>query len=74
MKSNEMKQHRVETQEGQKEYYARLTDTLREYIQQRFGFNAMGEMTSSEIIEHLQATGDKTMIRKFHELFKLLIL
>lgn len=66
---NEMKQHRVETQEGQKEYYTRLTDTLREYIQQRFGFNAM-EMTSSEIIEHLQATGDKTMIRELHELFQ----
>ena len=36
--------------EKQKEYYTRLTTTLREYIEQRFGFRAM-EMTSGEIIE-----------------------
>ncbi|WP_394706761.1 BatD family protein [uncultured Bacteroides sp.] len=35
-----------------KEYYTELTDTLRTYIQDRFGFSAM-EMTSSEIIEKL---------------------
>lgn len=36
-----------------KEYYTELTDTIRNYIKGRFGFNAM-EMTSSEIIERLQ--------------------
>lgn len=35
-----------------KEYYTRLTDVLREFINSRFGFNAT-EMTSSEIIERL---------------------
>lgn len=36
-----------------KEYYTELTDTIRNYIKGRFGFNAM-EMTSSEIVERLQ--------------------
>ncbi len=36
-----------------KEYYTELTDALRTYIQDRFGFSAM-EMTSSEIIEKLK--------------------
>ena len=35
-----------------KEYYTELTDTLRVYIKERFGFNAL-EMTSSEIIDKL---------------------
>ena len=38
-------------QKGQpKEYYTELTDALRTYIKNRFGFNAL-EMTSSEIID-----------------------
>jgi len=41
-----------------KEYYTELTDTLRTYIQNRFGFNAM-EMTSSEIIEKLMEVESK---------------
>ena len=52
----------------QKAYYTRLTDTLRKYIEERFGFNAM-EMTSSEIIEHLQQAEDKTMMDELRELF-----
>ena len=35
-----------------KEYYTELTDALRTYIKDRFGFNAL-EMTSSEIIDKL---------------------
>ena len=35
-----------------KTYYTELTDTLRTYIKDRFGFNAL-EMTSSEIIDKL---------------------
>lgn len=52
----------------QKEYYTRLTDTLRKYIEQRFGFNAM-EMTSSQIIEQLQSRGSDDMIAELRELF-----
>lgn len=35
-----------------KEFYTELTDTIREYLSERFGFNAM-EMTTAEIIEQL---------------------
>ena len=45
-------------QKGQpKEYYTELTDALRTYIKERFGFNAL-EMTSSEIIEQLMKIKD----------------
>ncbi len=44
-----------------KEYYTELTDTLRTYIQDRFGFNAM-EMTSSEIIDKLMEVEAKDII------------
>ena len=36
----------------QKEYYTELTEAIRNYINKRFGFNAM-EMTSTEIIDKL---------------------
>ena len=46
-------------QKGQpKAYYTELTDTLRTYIKDRFGFNAL-EMTSSEIIDKLLEMNDK---------------
>ena len=54
--------------ENQKEYYTRLTDTLRQYINERFGFNAM-EMTSSEIIEHLNSNGNQEMMEELKEIF-----
>ena len=54
--------------ENQKEYYTRLTDTLRQYIKERFGFNAM-EMTSSEIIYRLREAGDQKGIDELRELF-----
>ncbi len=50
-----------------KEYYTELTDTLRTYIQDRFGFNAM-EMTSSEIIDKLMEVEAKD-IRDLKDLF-----
>lgn len=52
----------------QKEYYTRLTDALRQYIEERFGFRAM-EMTSSEILARLQETGDSKMMDELRELF-----
>ena len=46
-------------QKGQsKEYYTELTDAIRTYIKDRFGFNAL-EMTSSEIIDQLLEMNDK---------------
>ncbi len=63
-----LKTEHYNTAYEQKEYYTQLTDTLRKYIRERFGFNAM-EMTSSEIMEHLQSTGDDTMINELRELF-----
>ncbi len=66
---DKIKADRMQTSEDQKAYYTRLTDTLRQYIQERFGFNAM-EMTSSEIIDHLQQTGDQKMMAELTELFQ----
>ena len=57
-------------QKGQpKEYYTELTDTLRTYIKERFGFNAL-EMTSSEIIEKLLEMQDKEAIADLRSLFE----
>ncbi|SFF99579.1 BatD family protein [Prevotella sp. KH2C16] len=64
-----IKAEHLQRSEDQKTYYTQLTDTLRRYINERFGFNAM-EMTSSEIIEHLQQNGDQTMINELRELFQ----
>lgn len=66
---NVIKQQHVENQETQKVYYTQLTNTLREYIVSRFGFNAM-EMTSMEIIERLREAGDQKMIDELKELFQ----
>lgn len=64
-----IKAEHLERSEDQKAYYTQLTDTLRQYIDERFGFNAR-EMTSSEIIERLQQNGDEKMIDELNELFK----
>ena len=52
-----------------KEYYTELTDTLRTYIKDRFGFNAL-EMTSSEIIDKLLEMNDKEAIFDLKGLFQ----
>lgn len=64
-----IKSEKMVSSENQKEYYTRLTDTLRLYINERFGFNAM-EMTSSEIIEHLQTNGNQEMIDELRDIFR----
>lgn len=57
-------------QKGQpKEYYTELTDTIRTYIRDRFGFNAL-EMTSSEIIDKLLEIKDKEAISDLKFLFE----
>ena len=40
-----------------KEYYSEITDTLRKYIEERFGIGAM-EMTSGEILTDIKQYGD----------------
>jgi len=66
---NRLKAENMVVSEDQKTYYTRLTDTLRRYIEERFGFMAM-EMTTSEIIEHLSQAGDSVMIDELRELFQ----
>ncbi len=64
----QIKTQHVEGQESQKKYYTELTNTLREYIKKRFGFNAM-EMTSAEIIDRLQQE-DKLLVDELRQLFQ----
>lgn len=52
-----------------KEYYTELTDIIRTYIKDRFGFNAL-EMTSSEIIDNLLIIKDKEAISDLQLLFQ----
>lgn len=63
-----LKEEHIEMSGDQKTYYTRLTDTLRQYMQERFGFSAM-EMTSSEIIAMLQEKADNKTAEELHELF-----
>lgn len=51
-----------------KGYYTELTDVIRIYIHERFGFNAM-EKTSAEIIDYLQESKDKEAIEDLKQLF-----
>jgi len=53
----------------QKEYYTELSEAIRNYIDQRFGFNAM-EMTSSEIIEKLMQVKDEKALEELRGMFQ----
>lgn len=64
-----IKSERKWAEEDSKEYYTQLTDTLRNYIRERYGFNAM-EMTSSEIIERLMQEQDETALAELRQLFQ----
>ena len=64
----QIKADKMVASENSKEYYTKLTDTLRKYIEERYGFNAM-EMTSSEIIEKLTATQDEKGLSELRHLF-----
>jgi hypothetical protein len=68
-KIQKIKHEHVDNMEGEKAYYTQLTDALREYIQNRFGFRAK-EMTSSDIIDRLREAGDQEMIAELTELFQ----
>lgn len=64
-----IKAERTWAKEDSKEYYTQLTDTLRTYIHDRYGFNAM-EMTSGEIVERLTQENDEETLRELRELFQ----
>jgi len=65
---DELKQERMVASDNQKEYYTRLTDTLRKYLEERFGFSAM-EMTTAEIITRLSKE-DPMKVAELRELFE----
>lgn len=64
-------EHLGESTEQQKEYYTELTDTLRQYLEDRFGIKAK-EMTSSEIIYRLEKEKQEnsTMVDELREVFQ----
>ena len=64
----QIKADKMVMSENQKEYYTKLTETLRKYIEERYGFSAM-EMTSAEIIERLTRESDQTMLDELRQLF-----
>lgn len=64
----QIKAEKMVTAEDSKEYYTRLTDTIRKYIEERYGFLAM-EMTSSEIIAKLMETQDEGALSELRHLF-----
>lgn len=64
----QIKAEKMVTAEDPKEYYTKLTDTLRRYIEERYGFSAM-EMTSAEIIDSLTRLGDQQSLDELRQLF-----
>ena len=64
-----IKAERKWAEEDSKEYYTLLTDALRGYIRDRYGFNAT-EMTSSEIIYHLTQVQDQQAFDELRQLFQ----
>lgn len=63
-----LKADRKWAEDDSKEYYTLLTDALRNYIHERYNFNAM-EMTSNEIIEHLLKENDPENLKELREIF-----
>ena len=64
-----IKSERKWAEEDSKEYYTLLTDTLRNYIRDRYGFNAM-EMTSNEIIDRLISENNEEALNELREIFR----
>lgn len=64
-----IKDERTWATEDSKEYYTQLTDTLRTYIQERYGFRAM-DMTTTEIVERLVQENDPKALAELTELFQ----
>ena len=60
----------LHSEESAKDYYTRLTDTLREYMYNRYKFNA-ADMTTREIIENLLHFNDKEAIKEVKEILEV---
>lgn len=65
----QLRQHNDSEGEAQKAYFVQLTDILRTYLYERFGFNAK-EMTSKEIIDQLKQINDATALRELREILQ----
>lgn len=68
-KIEHIKEEKLSQSEDPKEYYTQLTDTLRQYMKERYGFNAT-EMTTGEIVQHLSDVNDPEAIAELRELFE----
>ncbi len=69
MQISKIKGEHVDIGGDQKEYYTRLTDTLRVYLEERFGIKAM-EMTTGEIMERLRQEEDQSKINELRDLLE----
>lgn len=65
-KLNNLKGAKLWEQGLERDYFTRLTDILREYLQGRFGINAM-EMTSAQILDTLHAQKDLDIQKRYVE-------
>lgn len=63
----DIQSERPETEDELKIYYDKLTDILRQYIEDRFSFNAK-ELTSDEIIKKLTETNNETALRELKDI------
>lgn len=66
---NALKDRGTAHSEDQKGYYSQLTDTLRNYLDARFGINAK-EMITSEIIQALESQDKALMLSQLRQLFE----
>lgn len=67
----ELREQHLPERGQEKEYYTRLTDILRQYLEGRFGINAM-EMTSSEIRRRVNASPETRLpARHLDELLRI---
>ena len=64
-----IRQQQLAHGEDAKEYYTQLTDAVRAYMNERFGFNAT-EMTSDEIIENMLRLRDRESLTELKELLQ----
>lgn len=65
-KLNALKEAQLWEKGQEKEYYTQLIDILRDYLQGRFGINAM-EMTSSQILRALRSNEETRLPQKYME-------
>ena len=64
---NHIEKIKLDTKSDVKQYYMELTEALRTYIEKRFGFSAR-EMTTNEIIDQLNATGNEQALAELKDI------